>query len=184
MCVSDIAGAGANFGAKSSPMRYKNAHDYINKLRIIFSGLALLPLLGFGITYFGIQDHGYTAIIPDMPSFWKTVTSVFTIGLSIVAYIQYYQKIKAVRAAGQIRKKLDATYQLNVVKYLLLAVSSFTALVFFILSADMIYAGICTITFVLFAISNPVIGGIINDLRLPKAQRDILRQNIEISDED
>jgi hypothetical protein len=165
-------------------MKYKTGHEYINRLRVIFSALATAPLMVFFWVLLSVEKGVYQAPMPDLHGIGVYVAPIVGIGVSLVAYIIYYQKIKPVRKLGKLRLKLDQTYKLSLSKYFMLTFAATLVVVFFVLTGNKLYAGVTTVVYILLAMSNPVVGSIINDLRLPKPQKDLMRSNAPIGEED
>lgn len=159
---------------------YQTGQDYINKLRVVFSIMVAAPLLVFVIVFLMIENKQYTAIAPGMHDMGQYIAPILSIGLSLVAYIFYYIKIKPIRKYQSLRAKLDATYQLNIQKYIILLAAAVVALFYLIMTGIKLYAGISIAVYIIFAISNPVLTSIRNDLRLPKGEREAFLSNQEI----
>lgn len=165
-------------------MKYKTGHDYINRLRIVFSAFAAVPLMVFFAVLLLVEKGIYQAPLPSIHGVGTYLAPTIGIGLSLATYLIYYQRIKPTRKLGKLRRKLDAVYRLSLTKYLMLGLSAAMVVAFFALTGEKFYAGVTTAVYILLAMSNPVMGSIINDLRLPKAQRILFKSNQPITDED
>jgi len=159
-------------------MQVNTPTEFVNRLRSIFYIMVGIPLIFFVILYLKFRQSGLHGFDADIEPIFLYVIPMICIGDAIFAYILYNRKLKMARQRNELIEKLEILFKGNLLKFALLEGSTILALVIYYLTSHILYAGIYIVMLILFAMSNPTVYSIINDLKLPKEQSNAMKQDI------
>jgi len=162
------------------PFPYTRPVDFLNRLRTVFYVMVGWPMFVFLAIYLTNRKHIYPVLLEEPPTWAMGALAVLCIAMTVYAYILYYGQLKQIRKLPQLREKLNTLYNLDIRKFWILEVATTLNLILYVLSAHTAMAGLYIVMLVGFAMSNPSYYNVVSDLKLPKAERDIMRQNQQI----
>ena len=164
----------------SGTFPYKTPSDYLNKLRTLFYTMVGLPMFVFLGVYLTNRKNEYPILFAEPAAWLMGTVAVLCLLPAIYAYVLYYGELKKLRKLPSLREKLDGLYRLNLKKFWILETVTVLNLSVYVLSAHPAMAGLYVVMLVSFAMSNPSYYNVVSDLRLPKPERDIMRNNRQI----
>ena len=136
-----------------------------------------IPLIFFVILFLKYREGvvlGDYAVLYDA---FKVVVPFFCILTSGVAYLLYFQLLKKARKETTLRLKLQQLFNANIVKFALLEGATVFVLLAYFLTGHPLFAAFYVFMLILFGMSNPSIYSLMTDLKLPKKEADIMREN-------
>jgi hypothetical protein len=151
--------------------------DYINQLRAIFYMMVGGPLIFFVVVYFLNRGRHASDFDPEMHTIFMYIVPLFCIFHAIVAYWMYEQRLRKARKQSTLQDKLKEVLQGSIVKFAILEGATLLTLVVYLLTNHILYAGFYIVMLILFAMSNPTVYSVTNDLRLSQNEAERLHRN-------
>ena len=156
---------------------FDNGVSFLNKLKMIFYMLIGIPLIAFIFLFLKYREGIEVGSTPEFYETLKIIVSVICILLSSIAYLLYGVLLKNARKEKKLRLKLQNLFNANILKFALLESGTIIVLIAFYLTGHMLFAAVYVMMLILFGISNPSIYTILNDLKLPKKEANIVMSN-------
>lgn len=150
---------------------------FVNKLRITFYGMAGLTVPAFLYLYLENRNGTFSPSHPELISYLQYSVPILCLVNAIIAYWQYGRKVKEARTIPSLKERLSEVLKASFYKFFMLEFTSIVAVVSFYLTGNMLSAGAYIGMIILFAMSNPSIYSVLSDLRLSKADADLMRNN-------
>lgn len=165
-------------------MGFRGIESYLHQLTNIFYAIIGLPLLMFIIIYLQISSgeldvarfqgfyNGYIAL-----AVWLVtgVLVVYSVSLTKRALQQLPSEL-------QLKDKLILFRQIYIRHYLLLGLASILALLAYLLSGEVMYAGLFMIVLIMLSIIRPTTLQVIKDLSLKGEDKDFVAYRKEFDD--
>lgn len=157
-------------------MEFKGVEGFLHQLTNIFYGIVGLPLLMFIIIYLQISSgemdvsrfqefyNGYIALL-----LWLLTGAlvVYTVWLTRQSLQQLPREMK-------LKGRLILFRQIYIRHYLLLGLASIVALLAYLLSGEVMYAGLFMIVIIMLSITRPTTFRIAKDLNLKGEEKDFV----------
>ncbi len=159
------------------PLPFQKPMEFVNHVRMIFYGMVGTPLVGFIFLYFYYRENDLHNYGQDISLFWLAILPVIILSIAAFAYLQYGKRLKEARPLTRMRERLHVVFQGTMEKFILLELATLIVIAAYYVNHHILYAGLYMVMLILFAMSNPTIFSLINDLRLPRDQAAAMRQN-------
>ncbi|MBX2840584.1 MAG: hypothetical protein KTR26_02340 [Flammeovirgaceae bacterium] len=159
---------------------FKNAAEYLSKLRSTFYIMVGFPLPVFLYVYFVSRENNYDPLLKAIPDILLISIPILCFGMAAFAYIVFFKRLKISREITDLREKLTHYYVISLHKFIWLEVASVVNVLIYFLSGNIVFAGLYIAMLILFAMNNPNYFSVVGDLRLSKAEKEIMKQNIPI----
>ncbi|GAA4846461.1 hypothetical protein [Algivirga pacifica] len=151
--------------------------DFLNKLRVIFYSMVGITPPIFLYIYLESRNGEFSPIYPELSSIFYYIVPIVCVVLTILAYWYYEKQIRAARTLPSLRAKLDVIILSSFNKFLILEIATLFNILIYYLSGQIFYAGVYIAMIIFFGMSNPSIYSVLSDLRLPKREADVMRNN-------
>ncbi|WP_020531394.1 hypothetical protein [Flexithrix dorotheae] len=161
-------------------LNFKNASEYLSKLRSTFYIMVGFPLPVFLYVYFASRENNYSPVLKAIPDYLLVSIPVVCFGMAAFAYIAFFRKLKVSRTISDLREKLTHYYTISLNKFIWLEVASVVNVLIYFLSGNIVFAGLYIAMLILFAMNNPNYFSVVGDLRLSKTEKEIMKQNMTI----
>ncbi|NLR93106.1 hypothetical protein [Flammeovirga agarivorans] len=164
---------------------FKDPFDMINKLRIVFYGMASISV-PFALVWY-LQNKEAGNIDPFLPAFGNTVIGGVTAVILLVAiavYSKYNKQLKEIRKEPSLPYRLSLLLRAQFYKFIPLAISPIVVAILYRLTLEPLLFGVYILSMVLFAMSNPSVHNVISDLRLNKNDKEVMLNNIPFDQTD
>ena len=165
-------------------MGNKSSEAYFRKINNIFHSVMAVPLLAFGAVYLNIENGNLQPLVPD---YWSNVVVLPLVSLATVFVVLrangIYKNSKAIaKSAERLSEKLDTITQ-GIIQYnLWLGLASLLVLLGYFVTANKVFMIGYMLVLSIQSFNKPSPQKISEDLRLPKAQREVVLQNKPLED--
>lgn len=162
------------------PLKYEKPMEFVNHVRMIFYIMVGIPLSIFLLLYFNYRQNNLHNTSQELSVIWLVIIPIVSFSLAGYAYFGYGKSLKLARSKTKMREKLNIVFQATLEKFILLETATFIVLLAYYVNQHILYAGLYMVMLILFAMNNPTIYTVINNLRLPKDIAAAMRQNHSI----
>lgn len=159
-------------------MQFNSFGEFLNRLRIFFYAVVLVPLLLFLVLFFMHKEgnlHPINSAMGEGVLLW--VIQILCLVLCALAYGIYQVQLKKIRLLPSLKEKFQQLFLANVFKFALLEGANMIAVIFFWLTANTLYLILMAATLILFLMSNPSTYSICGDLQVSKEEKAIIDEN-------
>ncbi len=162
------------------PFPFDKPLAFVGQVRTIFYIMVGTPLSVFMLLYFRNRQNDLHSYEQELTLFWLAIFPISALVVSGYAYWHYERALKLARTKTRMRERLHILFQGTMEKFVMLEITTVIVLVAYFFTQHILYAGLYLAMLILFAMSNPTIYSVINDLRLPRDQASAMRQNYTI----
>jgi len=161
---------------------FTTGEDFFHRLNFLFNLMVAIPLLPFAILYlFNLKNK-----IPDM-GLAESVKMVLTIVIALASSLITLKAIKGYRnhknqtdSTASLREKLIRLHQGLMNKFLLLEGASILTTMGLWLTHHKIHIVVFVVILVVFSLKRPTVRMLVEDLKLPGNEADVLRKKEQI----
>lgn len=163
---------------------FKTPSEAVNKLRTMFYIMVGVSIPIFLYIYLESKNNTFDASFPELKDTLQYIVPVLCAISSIGAYWSYEKRIRKARKLKDLKQKLVEVLKGSFYKFIPLEVTTLIAVLAYFLTGHIIFAGIYIGMLILFAMSNPTIHSVISDLRLPKSEVLLMREDVPFVEEE
>ena len=157
-----------------TPETEQSTTNYLSFLSIIH--LALLGgQISFGVTAFVLDFTGFLDMsFIEQESMLMVAVTVLVFSSLLGSSFLFKTKLNGIRQKESLQAKLAAYRSLLIIKFALLEIPSFFALVCFILTGEVLFIGLAGLVVIAFVFNRPTRFTITKDLELSKKEQEVL----------